>query len=246
MQVQKVIERLGYSAQEAKIYLATLALGEAHSSDIAIRAKLPRTSAQAIIETLHRDGLLNFYVERRYKYWVAEHPERLLARMQQRENAMREMLPALDTLRRQAIRSIGRRSMHKQDIGFFRILAEGASQPILIANEEAAIEYVNTAWEKQFGYTLEEVQGKNPRLLQSGRTDAAEHDRLWSALEKGALFQSSEIIDKHKDGTDVTIRTTIFPVDHNGARYYVQILEAIGTDGQVDTLRDRSLRAAIA
>ena len=163
--------------------------------------------------------------------------------MQQRQNAMREMLPALDTLRRQAIRSVGRRPMRKQDIGFFRILAEGASQPILVANREAGIEYVNAAWEQQFGYTLDEVRGKNPRLLQSGRTDAAEHDRLWSALERGALFQSNEIIDKRKDGTDVTIRTTIFPVDHNGVRYYVQILEATGTSARIDTLRDRFLRA---
>jgi len=35
MQYQKVIEQLGYSPREAKVYLASLRLGEAHISDIA-------------------------------------------------------------------------------------------------------------------------------------------------------------------------------------------------------------------
>lgn len=245
MQVQKVIEHLGYSAPEAKVYLATLALGEAHVSDIALRAKLPRTSVQAIVDKLHKDGLLNFYVERRYKFWVAEHPERLLARLEQREHQMREMLPTLDTLRRQAIRRIGRGPIsHQHDIGFFRILADGAMQPILVANQEGTIEYVNAAWEEQFGYSLEEVLGENPRLLQSGHTAATEYERLWDVLEKGALFQSSEIVNKRKDGTHVSMRTTIFTVEHNGARYFVQILEALSAGGATEVLRKRLMQAA--
>jgi len=247
MQAQKVIEHLGYSASEAKVYLATLALGEAHISDIAAKAKLPRTSAQALVDKLHKDGLLNFYVERRYKYWVAENPERLLARIQRREDTLRGMLPALDTLRRQALRRGSTRSARTHDIGFFRILADGSNQPILVTNSESGIEYVNSAWERQFGYALEEVRGKDPRILQSGLTKAAEYERLWKALEKGALFQSSEIIDKRKDGTHVAVLTTIFAVEHNGARYYVQILESTdGSNGRADVLRKRFLNAAAA
>src|SRR3989338_10849813 len=99
-QLQKVIEELGYSPNEAKVYLAALVLGEAHVSDIAAKAKMPRTSVQVIVDNLHKDGLMNFYVQRRYKYWVAENPERLLANHKRREEAMRAALQELTAMRR--------------------------------------------------------------------------------------------------------------------------------------------------
>lgn len=95
MQIQKVIEQLGFSAKEAKVYLAALHLGESHISDIAAKVNMPRSSVQMIVDTLHKEGLMNFYVMRRYKYWVAESPERLLANLKKREEIMREALPAL-------------------------------------------------------------------------------------------------------------------------------------------------------
>jgi len=52
MQNQKVLEQLGYSANEAKVYLTSLAMGEAHVSDIAEKAKIPRSTVQVIVERL--------------------------------------------------------------------------------------------------------------------------------------------------------------------------------------------------
>ena len=243
MQVQKVIERLGYSANEAKVYLAALGLGEAHISDIAGKAKLPRTSAQAIIDKLHKDGLLNSYVQNRYKYWVAENPERLLAGMQKREEAMREAMPALNAMRRQYWKTPRRGKHTDRDIGFFRILADGADQPFLIANEAIETEYVNEAWERQFGYSLEEVRGENPRILQSGKTPRAVYDRMWEALRSGKIFQSDEIIDKRKDGTHFNLLTTIFPVNHGSALHYIQILDDITERKRVEQLHKTFLKA---
>src|SRR3989344_4938637 len=95
MQAQKIIEQLGFSAKEAKVYLAALNLGEAHISDIAEKVKLPRTSAQMIVDKLHKEGLMNFYVMRRYKYWTAEKPERLMMLLQEREAILRSAMPNL-------------------------------------------------------------------------------------------------------------------------------------------------------
>src|SRR3989344_8904944 len=100
MQIQKVIEQLGYTLKEAKVYLAALGLGESHISDIAARVKMPRSSVQSIVDGLHKDGLMNFYVQRRYKYWIAENPERLLANHKRREEAMRAAMPELTALRK--------------------------------------------------------------------------------------------------------------------------------------------------
>lgn len=99
-QVQKVIEQLGYTANEAKVYLCALGLGECHVSDIAVKLKMPLSSVQVIVDKLHKNGLVNFYVKNRYKYWVAERPEKLLQQLRQREESVLAALPALTALRK--------------------------------------------------------------------------------------------------------------------------------------------------
>jgi sugar-specific transcriptional regulator TrmB len=100
MQTQKIIEHLGYSPREAKVYLTALGLGEAHVSDIAQKVRLPRSTTQVVLERLHKDGLMNFYVRNRYKWWVAERPAHLLEQLREREDAVRAALPQMEALRR--------------------------------------------------------------------------------------------------------------------------------------------------
>lgn len=110
-------------------------------------------------------------------------------------------------------------------LGIVRLLADGSSQPILIANERVEIEYVNAAWEEQFGYSLAEVRGENPRLLQSGKTHRDVYDRMWRALHAEKMFQTDEVVDRKKDGTHFNLLTTIFPLRHKNCLLYVQILD---------------------
>ncbi|OGG72801.1 hypothetical protein A3A38_00610 [Candidatus Kaiserbacteria bacterium RIFCSPLOWO2_01_FULL_53_17] len=243
-QLQKVIEELGYSPNEAKVYLAALVLGEAHVSDIAAKAKMPRTSVQVIVDNLHKDGLMNFYVQRRYKYWVAENPERLLANFQKREEAMREALPSLAAMRK-ASRGTRRRG-DAAGASLFRMLADASPQAVLIANEDVEIEYVNAVWEKEFGYSLDEVYGKNPRMLQSGKTPREVYERIWKALKAGKMFQSDEVVDKRKDGTLFNLLATIFPVNHGGRIFYIQILDDITGAKRVETTKRHFLQIATA
>lgn len=98
MHIQKVIEQLGYRPNEVRVYLATLSLGECTVSEIAAKIKLPRTSIQAIIDTLHQHGLVNFYIKKRFRYWTASSPERLLITLHEREAALRFVLPALNAM----------------------------------------------------------------------------------------------------------------------------------------------------
>lgn len=99
MHLQRVIERLGYKPNEVRVYLAALRLGECTYSDIAVQVKLPRTSVQLMVDRLHKDGLMNFYVKRRYKYWVAENPEKLIIELHEREAALRTVMPELSAMR---------------------------------------------------------------------------------------------------------------------------------------------------
>jgi PAS domain S-box-containing protein len=237
MQIQKVIEQLGFTGKEAKVYLAALHMGESHISDIAVKVKLPRSSAQAIVEKLYKQGLLNFFVMKRYKYWVAENPEKLLNDLHQREAIVRQALPELTQI--QKANANKAKPMDSSTIGMFRMLADGTRQPVLIANDKVEIQYVNTAWEKQFGYDLKEVKGENPRMLQSGKTPRQVYERMWKTLKLAKMFQSDEIIDKKKNGELFNLLTTILPLRHKGRLFYIQMLDDITERKRLENLRKK-------
>jgi len=241
MQVQKVIEELGYTSREAKVYLATLALGEAHISDVASKVKMPRTSVQMIMDKLHEAGLVNFYVMRRYKYWVAENPERLLAQLEKKRTTVEEALPTLKAMRTEGM---GRRGNKRDtDWTLFRALADSSKQPVLITDEDEHILYVNKPWERLLGYSLSEVRGQNPRMFQSGKTSHGEYEKMWKYLKEERIFQSKNIVDKTKSGEAFRMLTTIMPLRHNGHLFYVQILDVFDASARTTGLAEQFTRA---
>jgi diguanylate cyclase (GGDEF)-like protein/PAS domain S-box-containing protein len=71
---------------------------------------------------------------------------------------------------------------------------------IFITDLEGRIEYVNPRFTAVTGYTLDEVLGKTPRLLQSGQTPVAVYRDLWSSLHRGQEWRG-ELLNRKKDGT---------------------------------------------
>lgn len=103
-----------------------------------------------------------------------------------------------------------------------QILASSVD-PILITTKDAKIIYVNRAWEKLTGYKAEEVIGKNPKLLQSGKTSRVIYTKMWNALTRGRTFSTDKVIDKKKSGAEYQVQSNIYPVFKNGEIYlYVQ------------------------
>jgi sugar-specific transcriptional regulator TrmB len=100
MNLRTVVEQLGYSPHEAAVYLAALELGGSTATEIAEKAKIPRTTVNLIIRELRKKGLMNAYLKRRRKVWTAENPERLLSALKEREAALGAALPELQSLRR--------------------------------------------------------------------------------------------------------------------------------------------------
>ena len=73
------------------------------------------------------------------------------------------------------------------------------------------IVYVNEAFTRMMGYEQNEVIGKTPRILQGHKTDWAALKDIRTALKQ---WQPSlaEIVNYHKDGSEVWIELSIFPV----------------------------------
>ena len=238
MQIQKIIEQLGYTSKEAKIYLTSLSMGDARISDIAKKVGLPRTSVQITAEKLRKDGLMNFYIMKRYKYWVPAKPERLLVILKRQEDMIKEALPHLTNLKRKG-RSLQKKAEQDLSLGLLRMLADSSTEPILITNEAIEIQYVNTAWEEEFGYTLEEVVGKHSRILKSEKTPEETYMRMWNLLKQDRLFQTDHMNLAAKGGKILSIVTTIFPVRHNGNLFYIQILDDMDSQMKSDEIRKK-------
>ena len=88
---------------------------------------------------------------------------------------------------------------------------EQAGESIVITDTRGTIQYVNPAFERITGYDRMEVIGKNPRILQSGRHDAAFYRNLWETLRRGEAWRGT-FLDKRRDGTLYEEDAVISPV----------------------------------
>ncbi len=79
------------------------------------------------------------------------------------------------------------------------VVFEGTSEGIIITDSRHRIIAVNSAFTRITGYTPEEVTGKNPSLLQSGRHDKAFFQAMWRSLEETGQWQG-ELWNRRKDG----------------------------------------------
>jgi len=73
------------------------------------------------------------------------------------------------------------------------------AEAIVITDARSTIVYVNRAFTKVTGYTLKEVSGKTPRILQSGRQTAAFYAHLWKRIKATGRWQG-EIWNRRKNG----------------------------------------------
>ncbi len=76
-----------------------------------------------------------------------------------------------------------------------------AGEAITITDAHGNIITVNDAFTKITGYTLTEVIGKNPRILQSGRHSKEYYAQMWHSLTEQGSWQG-EIINRRKNGRE--------------------------------------------
>lgn len=80
-------------------------------------------------------------------------------------------------------------------ISVFRVAREG----IMITDRENRVMAVNPAFTTITGYPEEEVLGKNPRFLASGRQDKTFYEVLWQSLEKSGNWRG-RLWNRRKSG----------------------------------------------
>jgi len=88
---------------------------------------------------------------------------------------------------------------------------EHSASTVVITDTTPSIEYVNPTFTRITGYTLDEVRGKNPRFLKSGRHSRDFYQNLWDTLLRGEVWRG-EFINRRKDGELYYEASRIAPV----------------------------------
>jgi len=104
---------------------------------------------------------------------------------------------------------------------------------ILMTDKLGNIEYVNHKFIELTEYTLEEVKGKNPRILSSGKTPAQEYKSLWDTVLAGKEW-SGEFYNQKKSGEFYWSRQIISPIKNERQEviHFVAIQEDITAEKQ--------------
>lgn len=90
---------------------------------------------------------------------------------------------------------------HEQHLRLSASVFAHANEAIAITDAHANIVTVSPRFSEITGYAPEEVIGKNPRILQSGRQDPAFYRAMWAALASDKGHWSGEIWNRRKDGS---------------------------------------------
>jgi len=124
----------------------------------------------------------------------------------------------------------------ENELGKLAQVVEQSPQSIVITNLKPEIEYVNKAFLESSGYLREELIGRNPGILKSGRTGANTFDTMWKALNKGHTWQG-EFCNLRKDGSEYTEYANITPIHNNEGEitHFVAIQEDISQKKQLAT-----------
>jgi len=111
-------------------------------------------------------------------------------------------------------RDITLRKCSEEQLQLQSAALEAAANAIVITDFHGTIQWVNHAFTTMTGFGKEEVLGKNPRLLKSGKQQRSYYADLWSTVSSGKVWHG-ELINRRKDGTTYTEEMTITPIAQN-------------------------------
>ncbi len=106
---------------------------------------------------------------------------------------------------------ISERKTAEFELKKFKTALEENPFSLVITDEQGRIEYVNKKFTEITGYYFAEVKGKNPRILQSGKTEKNVYESLWKTILSGKVWKGV-FINKRKNGELFWENATIAPV----------------------------------
>ncbi len=96
---EKALLALGLNRKESQIYLANLRIGYSLVQDIAKNAKMNRTSAYDLLDSLEKKGFVSHTISSGKKYYQATNPQNLFNLLKEKESLVKQALPELNAIK---------------------------------------------------------------------------------------------------------------------------------------------------
>lgn len=136
-----------------------------------------------------------------------------------------------------SIRDLSNRKASEEQLSLLSKAIDNSPAGVVITDAEANIKYINKRYEEITGYTLQELFGKNSRILKSGSTPAEVYMELWNNLIEGKEW-NGELINKRKNGELYWEKALISPMidDKFRTTHYIAIKEDISQKKEMERM----------
>jgi sugar-specific transcriptional regulator TrmB len=92
------LKQIGFNEKQAKIYLASLELGETTIKEIAKKAEIKRTTIYDLLDEMLENGLIKQTIKGTRKKLIAASPKELQIIIQKREALLSQIMPTLTSM----------------------------------------------------------------------------------------------------------------------------------------------------
>jgi len=112
----------------------------------------------------------------------------------------------------------------------YRLLWETSPDAVILMDPMGTVHFANPAAKDVFGYTPEELMGKNLSLLQPERLSGGHHAGVARYLQTGLRrvnWRATETVARRKDGVEIPIEVSFSDMVLNGERRFVGFVRDI-------------------
>jgi len=99
----------------------------------------------------------------------------------------------------------------QKQINFLAAILRNTPVSVIAVNTDDKIEYINASTEKMYGYTSEELIGRDPAIIYGGSDIEETWSRIIAAIQSQGVWRG-EMLNKRKNGEIFYIQMTMYPL----------------------------------
>tara|TARA_Y100000034_G_scaffold77886_1_gene93646 strand:- start:1236 stop:1949 length:714 start_codon:yes stop_codon:yes gene_type:complete len=172
MEIEKTLEKIGFSPNEIKVYLALNRNGSTKAGKISKLASIDRSSAYNSLKILQEKGMVSYVLIGQVKWFQVTGPQRILDYIKEQEEDVKKILPKLKEIHKSK-RVEGQVRLFKGLKGirtiFYDIIREGKDN--IVFGSEGQLSERMPEFTLQFIRMKKEKKIKTRSLIRKGRKD---------------------------------------------------------------------------
>ncbi|WP_151670051.1 bifunctional diguanylate cyclase/phosphodiesterase [Nitrincola schmidtii] len=126
------------------------------------------------------------------------------------------------------LKEFNKRTLIQDEVNLLAKAIDNANTSIILTDPEQRITYANPFTFSLFGFSLDFLLGKNPKVLSSGKTDISVMDDLRNSIDLGYDWQG-ELINRNSHGDDIHVDTKVASIkdDNGNVTHYIGIMNDV-------------------